>query len=707
MKIVTVVLAAAIGTFSAEAEAPFAFRERMLQVHRLDRRDPSLKAAADEYEFRQGAQIVIADDAAELVCRAAADFADYLIVSMGVNASVRTKGAELKPGLQEAITVTIAPADKSGYQLETGKDGVCLTATDAKMVAQGFYHLEDRLNLRRAPYLKFGVERRSPRFRHRMVFPGYGNNIAPDQHLNSLAHHGFTGIEIWLADYDVISQGVRQDVNDLIARAAKFGLEVFFQPRNRAYVHPDDPAADQVYDQAYGALAKYYPGVLGSSYCGEVCEFPSKDPHTNGGDHRHRKPEDTAEGKPYPGWYPCYDWADWAKKVSGILHRYNPGYKFVFSTYNWGMRPVEARGRLVDALPREGLVLMPTFEMFENHEKRNGLVSPVADYSFAFPGPGKYFRTEAAQAKRNGIELWSNCNSAGLTWDHGNIPYEPSPWQWKKRWDALIKAHEDFNLSGLRESHEYAWYPSFIAELEKEYLWEGGMDFETHLKAIAARDYGEANVEKALTAWRHWSRAAADYVPTDDNQYGPCRIGSAYPYNFGGPDLQQGWKPPQDFPLDPGAKFTICWFDYAKPMGGLGTAAVALDERKEALEIELFKSIAEDYAAGERLFREIIASLPASRRGEALRMAALGQFLKCATRTALNVKEGRRAFRAGDRETVLRFARLEYANALEALEAVDADSRLGYLVSSGYTGSRPQIEWKLGKMRELYGEKIK
>ena len=45
-------------------------------------------------------------------------------------------------------------------------------------------------------------------------------------------------------------------------------------------------------------------------------------------------------------------------------------------------------------------------------------------------------------------------------------------------------------------------------------------------------------------------------------------------------------------------------------------------------------------------------------------------------------------------------------NAKSALAAVDADSRLGWLASSGYTGSRPQIEWKLRKMRELYGDAL-
>ena len=699
-----VLLAAALASV-APVEAPYAFKTRLSTVHRADRRDVSLKATPGEYAFAQGSQVVYGDDAPGLVRRAAADFCDYLIVSMGVNASARAESAAAKPGLAAAVRVSLDAGMARGYSIATSDDGVAVTASDAKMAAQALYRLEDRMNLRRGPFLAKGAESRSPVFAHRITFAGFGNDVFPDAHLAQIAHHGFTDIEVWLANYDVVSQGVRQDVNDLIDRAESFGLGVHFQPRNRAYVHPDDPRAPAMYEAAYGNFTKYYPKAGSAFFCGEVCEFPSKDPRCNGGDHRNRKPEDKAKGLPYPGWFPCSDWADWVKAVLPTYRRHNPNCRFVFSTYNWGFQDEKARADLIAALPRD-ITLIPTFEMFEKHVKRNGLVSPVADYSLAFPGPGRYFKTEAAQAKAAGIELWSNCNSAGLTWDFGNIPYQPAPWQWKKRWDALLDAHEKWNLSGLRENHEYGWTPSFIAELEKSYLDAGGKGFDEILRAIAVRDYGEANADKALAAWRLWSRAADDYVPTDENQYGPCRIGPAYPFNFFGPDLQEGWKPPKDFPLEEGAKFTICHFDFHKPIGGLGTAAIKLDEELERKEIELFESQASDYRAGAAAFREIASSMPAGRRDEAVRMAALGAYLGCACETTANMKKGRIAWRRGDRAAVEALARAEYANAESALQAVDADSRLGWLASSGYTGSRPQIEWKLRKMRELYGAAV-
>ena len=692
------------GTF-AFAEAPYAFRTRLVTVHRTDRRDYSRRAAADEYAFANGTQIVVADGAPELVRRAAEDFREYLLVSMGINASVRAESDPAKPGLVRGVTVATGRSGARAFEIAVGEDGVRIDATDDRMAAQAFYHLEDAMNYRKGPFLKKRTYVRRPMFDHRFTFSGFGDDLFPDEHLNQIAHHGFMGIEIWLDDYDVISQGPRQDVNDLIARAAKFGLETMLQPRNRAFVHPDDPKAREMYDAAYGALAKYYPHTGGISFCGEVCEFPSKDPRACGRSYRDKSPRDPNDRRPFPGWFPCSDWADWAKMVKDIVRAYNPSCKFIFSTYNWGNKDERARADLIAALPKD-ITLIPTFEMFERHVKRNGLESPVADYSLSFPGPGRYFASEAAQAKAAGIELWSNCNTAGLSWDFGNIPFQPAPWQWKKKWDGVKAAHAKWNLTGLRENHEYGWYPSFIAELEKEYLVDEDVDFDALVRAIAVRDYGEENADKAMRAWRLWSRAANDYVPTDENQYGPCRIGPAYPFNFFGENLQKDWKQPEDFPLTPGFVFSICHFDFIKPIGGLGTSAVGLTEEMELKEIDLFESQVADYRDGAKMFREIASGLPEGPRVEANRMAALGEYLMHACRTVVNLKKGRMAWRKGDRATVLELARDEYANAQAALKVVDEDSRLGWLASSDYTGSRPQIEWKLRKMRELYGKAL-
>ena len=254
----------------ANVEAPYAFKQRLVTVHRFDRRDFTQKALENEFEFKNGMQIVIPDAADGLVKYAAEDFREYLLQSMSINASVRLASAKERPGLERGVVLSLSRKGKPGFAVDVVGNCVSVDATDSKMAAQAFYYLEDRMNFRKGPFLKIGKYSRTPMFAHRYTFSGYGNDLFPDEHLKQIAHHGFTGIEVWLADYDIISQGPRQDVNDLIERAAKYGLGVFIQTRSRAFVHPDDPKAKEIYEKAYGKITQYYPKAEGIFFCGDA-----------------------------------------------------------------------------------------------------------------------------------------------------------------------------------------------------------------------------------------------------------------------------------------------------------------------------------------------------------------------------------------------------------------------------------------------------
>ena len=85
-------------------------------------------------------------------------------------------------------------------------------------------------------------------------------------------------------------------------------------------------------------------------------------------------------------------------------------------------------------------------------------------------------------------------------------------------------------------------------------------------------------------------------------------------------------------------------------------------------------------------------------------MANLAAYLAACCRTAINVKRGATAFRAGDQAALLAAARAEYANAKAALKFVEADSRLGWEPSMEYCGGPEQIRWKLALMETHYGK---
>ena len=695
MPLVPCLVAVAAGT-CASAEEEYDFRARLEVVHRADRRDPGATCSADEFAFRDGAAILAEGEPEGLLSRAAADFQDYLRVSMNVGAFVCASrdAACGAPALAVRIDRTLG---ERAYRVDVG-DVVSVAAGGERAAAQALYHLEDLMNLRCGPFLKKGSETREARYAVRMTHSGYGNDIFPDEHLAQMAHYGMTAIIVFLDDIDKTKAQSYQDLKALIRRAARHGLDTYLYSYIKAFAHPADEGGRERIEAAYGRVAGHYPEAKGIIFVGESCQFPSKDPRVQPVLYRNKNP---ADKRPLAGWFPCRDYPDWLRAVRDAIHAKAPRQELVFWTYNWGWAPEEDRMALIDALPKD-VTLMATFEMFERRILRNGIDTPTADYTISFAGPGRYFTSEAARAKRNGLRLYTQANAGGLTWDFGCVPYQPLPYQWRARWKGLADANEAWGLSGVMENHHFGWWPSFVAELEKEASVRGGIPFDDHLRRIAVRDFGEANADAALAAWKTWSDDAADYVPTDCNQYGTFRIGPAYPFTFGHGVVARG-----DFP---GKRYAsnwpagICRMDYLKEGYVPQLTPERMDDGYFRKEIELFEPMAVHYEAGARAFAGMAGRLSGRRRGCALEMANLAGYLAASCRTAVNVKRGAIAFRAGDKAALLSAARAEYANARAALAFVEADSRLGWEPSMEYCGGPEQIRWKLSLMEKFYGK---
>ncbi|HEX2186977.1 MAG TPA: hypothetical protein VHN78_15890, partial [Chloroflexota bacterium] len=429
------------------------------------------------------------------------------------------------------------------YRLVATPERVVVCGHDARGVGQGSYYLEDLMNLRGAPILRPDDVTREPLFSPRMTHSGWGLDLFPDAHLNAIAHAGMDAILVFVTGVDRTpdehthqpdraSTGRYQDFNNLVDRAAAHGLDVYFYAyfRSQDARHPDDPQAEAYYDGTFGAVFRACPRAKGIILVGESVEFPSKDPHTTG---RHRlapTPDGLPAAKPSPGWWPCRDYPQWLELLQKVIRRHNPEADIVFWTYNWGYAPEEDRLALIRSLP-QGVTLQVTFEMFEPI-RREGVTNMCVDYTIAFEGPGQYFVSEARAAHQRGLPLYTMSNTGGLTWDVGVIPYEPVPYQWARRHAALRRAREEWGLCGLMESHHFGWWPSFVADLAKWEFWTPSPSTEETCAALARRDFGEAGAPAALAAWREWSEAIRDYVPTNEDQYGPFRVGPSYPLVF-------------------------------------------------------------------------------------------------------------------------------------------------------------------------------
>ena len=673
----------------AGVESPYDFRKRLETVHEPGRRDPQAVPSPDEFVFSDGAVVALPGDADEVLTTAAEDFVDYLKVSMSVKAAVGRGRAEA------ALSVT---TDKSmperSCRIDAG-ERVRITAADSRAAAQALYHLEDMMNLRCAPFLKKGSRTRRALFSPRMTHSGWGLDVFPDAHLAQIAHAGMDAIVIFITGVDRTRGVPRQNVADIIRRAKRRGLDTYLYCKFPPSEHPDTPEAKKSFDETYGRVAAAYPEAKGFVFVGESCQFPTKD------ERAHIVPwkKNRNDMRRTSGWWPCRDWPDWLKAVRSAVDSRGGKQEIVFWTYNWGRCPVGPRLDLIGALPAD-ITLMATFEMFEPQVKRNGLRAPSADYSLSFEGPGRYFSSEAKAACGRGIKLYSMSNTGGLTWDYGTIPYQPCPYQWKRRYDNIVKAGRDWKLSGLMECHHYGWHPSFISELEKEAFTEGGIPFDEHIRMIAERDYGRENVGRVLEAWKLWSDAARDFVASNVNQYGPFRIGPAYPYNYGGRHIKN-----TEFPISKNAtnknitRYNYLDRDSYSPEGG---EVGPLDCASLKKELELLEEMRTSLGTGAGIFEEIAAGAGGRRRAVAKRMARLGRFMQRTVITAINVKNGAVAHRAGDREKVFEWARREYANAKAALPLVEADSRLGWEPTMEYAGGPEQIRWKLKRMVETY-----
>ena len=661
-------------------ELNYDFLKRLLVVHQPGRFDRSIAPEEDEYVFRDGVNIILPACCGEIIETAARDFVDYLFTSMDTPAMLVKTG---ETGVRLAISHDLGEAnERLGYRI-TVDENICIEGYDERGVAQGLYHLEDIMNLRRAPYLKKGVETRRTLLVPRRVLSGYGIDEYPDAYLSALAHAGITGLMLWIRGINESLKGYL-DFNDLALRARKYGLDIYVEVYLHLDVHPDDEGAQEFYDNLYGELFRRCPYIKGAVIEGEACYFESRDPEVPAGVR--------------PGWWPCRDFADLLVMIQKSIHKYSPNAELILCSYNWGWAPEDKRVRLINLIPAD-VILTAGWEMFE-HYSNLGFDEKCADYSLRVPYYGSYFKSEAEAAVRRGIMMQTIGNNCGRTWDCGTIPYMPAPYQWIKRFEKMREAYDNLNLRGSDESIHYGVYPSIITELAKWALTKPYVDLEDLMRRIIISHYGETaacDVEKAL---RLWSDAYDYSIPTDTDQYGALRTGPAYPFYVERPVVEADAIPPQN-------KSAMFKLSSHGMINFYQTVPISEHARLEA-----------EYASQARmceLLREGCAVLDGIRdKNEELeRLANLGHYLYHTTVSGLNHKRlvllrmerdnapdpsAREALKPKFRELLL----TERANAEAAIRYAELDSVLGFEPSMEYIADPAHIEWKLAQIdREL------
>ena len=695
-----------------KTEKNYEFRNDLRIVHKANRRDDNINPADNEIIIKKGWKIIWSKTASQLIANSAKDLHDYFITSMGISLLL-----EEQDSVHSALTTEqncIILADKEDLP-ELGKDisvprshvieitdgKVIICGNDARGVMAGVHYLEDVMNLKEAPILEKQTPlKREPLFSPRMVHSGWGIDEYPDQHLNAIAHAGFDSVLLFVKGVDQTTIG-HLDFNDLIARAASFGLDVYFYSYLDGWKHPDDADAQEHFFRVYGKLFEKCPDAKGIILVGESCEFPSKDPSTSG-----KKWRDTEAGilntKPSPGWWPCRDYPQWVDIVKRSVKKASPDAEVVFWTYNWGYTPEKERVRLIESLP-DDITLLVTFEMFD-FVKRENIVNPVMDYTISFPGPGKYFTSEAEAASKRNIRLYTMCNTGGMTWDFAVVPYIPTPYQWMKRYDGLHMSREKWQLAGLMESHHYGWYPSAVSEISKWSFWSPETDLNKMLENIAVRDFGAEAAPFVLSAWQSWSEAMPNCISSNEDQYGPFRTGPSYPLIFH-PNITrtlQGKEiafPTQSQAYMGNSIIKTFYQPYENVQQSPGPFRIPVEIRSLEKMLTLWSKGVADAEAG-------LSATPDRKLPAARKLLGLGKFIRNSIITTINVKKwwllNTKLMAESDVSKSLEIlnqleeiAKAEINNAKDTIPIVEADSRLGWEPSMEYVTDNRHLEWKI------------
>lgn len=694
-------------------EKNYQFRDRYCIVHKPHRRDASAEPLENETVIKNGWKIVIPSNADTVLAVAANDLVDYFATSMDVSVDLIRQDETYE---DFCIRYEIDPSlEKGSYRLSVNESSVLLIGQNSRLAAQAGYFIEDLMNLREAPFLERTETVRTALFSPRMVHSGYGLDVYPDEYLINIAHSGIDAIITFIKNTD-LNQERASELNELCLRAAKYGVDVYAYSYLANKLHPEDEGAEQFYEELYGRLLDLCPYFKGIIFVGESCEFPSKDSHTEG---IRRKDNFDSNGKPlkntkpYPGWWPCYDYTIWLELVSKIMRRRNPDIDIVFWSYNWCRVDASYRKALIDTLPKD-ITLQATFEM-GGFVERDGIKNTTADYTLYYVGPGDYFKTEGQFAKENDLKFYSMTNTGGLTWDVGVVPYIPAPYRWMERYREMQDAHGRYGLCGIMESHHYGFTPSFISDLAKWAFWSPLCDLDRVISKIAARDFCKEHVEDVLKAYHLFSQGIYHLISVVVDQYGPFRIGPSYPLVlFENPELR--------VPESPSAHFgsRICYAVYGK--NNYGATTLSLDPQPDEVgegqamkkfnyEIENFRECARLFTQGIELLYPLLDLIPESKRENARRIVGLCHFIRNTARTAVHAKEFFKrktvllSLSGKERNSIidemLTICHAEKENAIETIPLVEFDSRLGYEPSMEYMCDIDHIEWKLGLLEDV------
>lgn len=645
---------------------------------------------SDEYlSLKNG--VFFSGDSSIVIENAKKDFINFLHTSCDMDLPENKKGVEI------ILNITQALQEVSGYKariVNVQRDKIIINAYDERGASCALFDVEELMLNEKAPMCKIGVYKRKPLFSPRMVHSFFEHGYYTEGYMLKLLKEGIDAV-VWI----IKSTDIDTDLDAKMKKATELGLDSYAYSLLENFTHPSDEGAEKIYQNIYGKIFRNYKELKGIILVGESVEFASKDDRVDCR-HYYEKDENNLPGRKLsPGWFPCKDYPEWLELVKKSVRKVKADADIVFWTYNWGWAPEKERVDLLNTLPTD-ITLLVTFEMFEKY-KICGITEQVCDYSIVRPKAGSYFISEAKIAKERGIKLYAMSNTGGRTWDSGAMPCLPFPYKWKERIDAVNDCREKYQISGLMECHDYGYYPSFITRLAK-YCFEQGGNFTDENSSdksllLIFKNYFGVSDENVQKAFKLVSRAMDYFPPTDEMQYGPMRMGPAYPLN-----LKEDCTPPKRSKRE---THQICITDF-DAMDNIRCGFTPYSIRVWT-EIKMLKRAI-------KMMNNGVTELKNSRviTDNLKEVINMLEFFICSLKTARNVskfyvlknrlkieKNKSKCYKIISK--IKKIGLEEIENARNCIKFVELDSRLGYNVDMDYVCDKQGLEWKIKQVEYM------
>jgi len=199
---------------------------------------------------------------------------------------------------------------------------------------------------------------------------------------------------------------------------------------------------------------------------------------------------------------------------------------------------------------------------------------------------------------------------------------------------------------------------------------------------------------------------SANYIPTNEDQYGPFRVGPSYPMVF-----RRGINLPQaSHAMFGNAIITTAYQPHEGGRQSLGAA-------RFPVEIRSLERMAEQWQQGIIALEQATTQAPERKRSTGQAMLGLGRFILHSIRTTIHLKqwwllkqqlltEARPVEANAILDRMAALAEQEIANTEATIPLVEADSRLGWEPSMEYMTDAAHLRWKIAQVRRVVDSEI-